>query len=86
MIAKGIITLEDEDKSKLGTDKLTQNDLFVTLPHGIDSDGVLLTVYIITKSYDGMKLTKQYHAIFFYSMFIPIGRHDLLVLFKPQVV
>ena len=39
LVAKGIVAIEVEDKSKLGTEKIVQNDLILTLPEGVDEFG-----------------------------------------------
>ena len=61
LVASGIVALQVEDKSKIGTDKLTQNDVYVTLPNGVDTDGLSLPAYMIPSYYDNLNTGNTYH-------------------------
>ena len=54
LLAKGIVALEIEDKSKLGTKKIVQNDLIVTLPEGVDEFGDIFPTFMTDFAYNGL--------------------------------
>ena len=54
LLAKGIVALEVEDKSKLGTKKIVQNDLILTLPEGVDEFGDIFPAFMTDVAYNGL--------------------------------
>ena len=54
LFAKGIIAFEVTDKTKVGTKKITNDLLRITLPNGVDTDGVPFQAYMIDSYYSGM--------------------------------
>jgi len=54
LFANGIIQLEMINNSKLGSNKITNDDFHITLPNAKCDDGLFLPAYMISPSYNCM--------------------------------
>ena len=54
LVAKGVISLEVNDTSKIGTNKLNTDHIGITLPNASDGDGIMLPAYMLDHVYAGL--------------------------------
>ena len=54
LLSRGIISVDVVDRTKLGTDKLREEHLTVSLPNAPDSDGCIFPSYTIPSTWDGL--------------------------------
>ena len=62
LIAKGIINYDVKDRSKIGTERLKQDDLFLICPKmKFVTNGIqcCLPGYMVNSLWDGLNLTKE---------------------------
>ena len=56
LLARGIISVDVVDRTKLGTDKLREEHLTVSLPNAPDSDGCVFPAYTIPSTWNGLNI------------------------------
>ena len=54
LIAKGVIGLDVSETSKIGTNKLSTDNIGIILPNASNGDGIILPVYMLDHVYAGM--------------------------------
>ena len=54
LVAKGVIALEVNDTSKIGTNKFNADHVGITLPNTSDGDGIVLPAYMLDHIYAGL--------------------------------
>ena len=61
LVANDIIQLEMINNSKIGTNKISNDDFHITLPNTKCTDGIMLPAYMVSSSYNCMT-TKENNA------------------------
>ena len=54
LIAKGVIGLNVTENSKIGTNKISTDNIGIMLLNGTDRDGIILPAYMLDQVYDGL--------------------------------
>ena len=54
LIAKGVIGLTVTETAKIGTNKISTDNIAITLPNATDGDGIILPAYMLDQVYAGM--------------------------------
>ena len=56
LVAKGIVELVPKDKSRIGSDKFSEGDVFIKLGNGVNARGLRMPAYMIDSYWEGLNL------------------------------